>query len=130
MMAITCLICLTVSAIWTHTLLVRVEAYWQGGEFIRATGVSSNEIYNYWTWLSYYTFQDYVAEVENSEEGNAGDFFNRWLPERREQAQFLVTESTEAPPGESWEIIAEIPYQSILFSGRKVYVVKKQSQAP
>ena len=49
----------------------------------------------------------------------------RWLTEQREQAQYWVTETREAPGEEQWAVLKEIPYRDILLRERRVYVVRR-----
>lgn len=118
-----CLAMLVASAMWTRGLLESSEAYWQAGEFLRSTGVQSDWIFGSWTWVSYYRFQDYVAEA--GDRISVSDFSDVWLREQAEHAQFLITRSLDPPANERWEVLKELAYEDVLFRERRVYVVRR-----
>jgi len=127
--AIACLamLMLVASAMWTRGLVAVEEALWQGCEFVRSTGMQPKRIYGSGTWICYYRFQDYVAEVGDPTL-YVSDLFVRWLPEQRAQREFWITISPDALADEKWEVLDEIPYRDILLRERRVYVVRRQNK--
>lgn len=120
------LVMLVASAMWTRGLLEIQEAYWQGAESVRTAGVHPNQIFGTWTWVSYYRFDEYMAEVRGREMDSVADYFYRWLPEQQEHAQFWIRESVDAPADEKWEVLKEMAYQDTLLREKRVYVVRRE----
>jgi hypothetical protein len=129
--AIACMIILLVSALWTRSLLASSEAFWQGGEYLRSRGIQTNQIYTSWTWVCYYRFQDYVAEIGEQKlvSSLTTDLFAQWLPEQQKKSPFWVTDSLNKPADEKWQVLKEIPYRDIRFREQRVYVVKKERES-
>lgn len=114
-------------AIWVRGILVYQEARWTAAELIRESGIAPLQIYGSWTWNSYYTFQDYLREIDYQTVDDFTDYFDHWLPERERRAEFLVRLSATAPEGENWRIIGEVPFRDILFRRRSAYAVQRLS---
>ncbi|PIU60481.1 MAG: hypothetical protein COS85_23900, partial [Armatimonadetes bacterium CG07_land_8_20_14_0_80_59_28] len=119
---------LVVSAMWVRGLLEAEEAQWLGGEHLRTQGISPQRIHGSRTWDCYYgAFNEYLAEVGTVDPHVlVDDFFSRFIPGRIHQADYLVTQLTYSPDGERWSIVEDIPYRSMLFHERHVYVAKRQ----
>jgi hypothetical protein len=125
-----CLVVLVVTAMWTRGLLSFSEACWQGGEYALSTGAQPNEVYGCWSWVCYYRFDDYVAQVPNPTPLALNDYSLRWLPEQRERARFWVTETPDAPSGEQWQVLKEIPYQGMLLRKGHLFVIRREIKGP
>ena len=123
-----CLAMLVVSAMWTRGLLAFSEACWQGGEFALSTGAQPNEVYGCWSWVCYYRFDNYVAQVPHPTPESLEEYSSRWLPEQRERARFWITETVDAPSDEQWQVLKEIPYRDILLREGRLYVVRRESK--
>ena len=121
-----CLVLLVISALWTRGLLEYFEAYWQGGEYLLATGVPAEQVSGSWTWVGHYRFNDFVAEVPDPDLESEHNFFSHWLPEQKERAQYWVTETLDLPAGERWEVLKEIPYRDALLRTRYVYAIRRE----
>ena len=117
---------LGVSAMWTRGILEREEALWSGAEALRREGIAPQQIYGYWTWNGYYTFQDYLADIGNRTLGDISDYFERWVPERMRNAQFVLADGLNKPNDRTMEVIKEIPYRNALFEERRVFVLKRK----
>jgi 4-amino-4-deoxy-L-arabinose transferase-like glycosyltransferase len=130
---VTIVLCLAIAltaALWTRGLLAREEAMWSAAESLRASGVPSERIYARWTWVSYYGFQDYVAEVGDRKLDDLSDLFNRWFPARYANAEYVVVDSTAHPHPRRGKVVAEVPYRGFLLDDRRVYVVKLPKRGP
>ena len=127
--AIACVAMLAVSAVRTRGELARAEAMWTAAELVRCSGVEPSNIYGYWTWMCYYAFEEYSTDTAHRELYSVSDFWDRWLPERRERAQFLVTESPKPPVGEKWELAMKTHYELMPFWEKPVYVFRRTSRS-
>jgi hypothetical protein len=125
-LVIACLVMLGVSAMWTRGILEREEALWAGAEALRREGIAPQRIYGYWTWNGYYSFQDYLADIGNRTLGEIRDYFERWVPEREQSAQFVLADGLNRPNDRTMEVIKEIPYRNALFEQRRVFVLKRK----
>jgi 4-amino-4-deoxy-L-arabinose transferase-like glycosyltransferase len=123
-----CTLILLVSATLTRGLLAREEAYWHGAEFIREQGVATDQIYSTWTWVSYYSFDDFINQSTTPYLDIEGLFY-WWLPARQKQAAYWITENATPPPGEKWQVLAEFSYQDFLLQDRKLYAIKRSFMA-
>jgi Dolichyl-phosphate-mannose-protein mannosyltransferase len=125
-----CLVMVIACAMWTRGLLEKAEASWSAGEFVRKSGVQSNQVYGSWVWNCYYgAFNDYLAEIDDREldrNSFTSDFF-LWRLERKKQAQFLILDSPIAPADERWNVVTEIPYRSFLLQARRLYAVRRET---
>jgi len=130
-MVMVCLAMLVTSAVWTRGLMVKEEAEWTAAESIRAAGIEPKYIFGYWVWNMYHgAADDYMAEIGDSAlQASTDDFWLRFLPQRREQAQFLTVASVPPPSNEKWELIKEVPYTDSLFRLKHIYVVKRGTHA-
>jgi hypothetical protein len=126
-MAMVCLAMLVTSAVWTRGLLVAAEAAWITAESIRAAGVEPKHIDGSWEWNMYRgAIDDYMAEIGDATLLDSNeDFWLRFYPQRREQAQFLTVASARPPGNEKWELVKEVPYRDTLFRLKHLYVVKR-----
>ena len=133
---LTCLVALSVSAMWTRSSLDACEAYWNAAELLRNKGVEARQIYGSWTWNCYHFFDDYLADFDPQSRDRMGDFSTRWLPKRRDRAEYLVvscheppsrwiTAIDEKPSYKEWEIVARIPYKDFFFREKNALVIKK-----
>jgi len=131
-MAMVCLAVLAISAVWTRGLMAAAEAAWMAAESIRTAGVEPKHISGFWLWDRYHgADDDYMAEIGDSTVlDSTADFWLRFVPQRREQAQFLVVTSVRPPGNEKWELIKEVPYTDSLFRQQHIYVVKRGTHAP
>jgi len=125
-LVIACLVMLGVSAMWTRGILEREEALWSGAEALRREGIAPQQIYGYWTWNGYYTFQDYLADIGNRTLGDISDYFERWVPERARNAHFVLADGLNKPNDRTMEVIKQIPYRNALFEERRVFVLKRK----
>jgi hypothetical protein len=136
---LTCLVAFSVSAMWTRSSLEACEAYWQAAELIRNKGVEARQIYGSWMWNCYYGFDDYLADVNSGGRNRMTDFSTRWLPERRDKAEYLVVSYQESPSRwitaideksvyKKWEIVAREPYKGFFFQEKNALVIKKPPQ--
>jgi hypothetical protein len=130
-MAMVCLAMLVTSAVWTRGLLAAAEAAWTAAESIYTAGVEPKRIFGAWVWNMYHgAADDYMAEIGDSTlQDSTADFWLRFLPQRREQAQFLVVASADLPSNEKWELIKEVPYTDSLFRLKHIYVVQRGPHA-
>jgi hypothetical protein len=128
-MAIVCLAMLVTSAVWTRGLMAAAEAKWMAAESIRAGGVEPRHIFGSPEWNLYHgAFDDYMVEIGDSTLGHSTqDFWRRWYPQRRKQAQFLIVNSARPPVNEKWESVREVPYTDSLFRQKHIHVVKRES---
>jgi Dolichyl-phosphate-mannose-protein mannosyltransferase len=126
-LALTSLVLALTAALWTRGWLEHDEAWWTAAESARATGVEPSEIFGWWVWVFYYSFGDYLVDIGNRTPDSRDDLWHRWLPERYNQAKFIVTERPTAPSGEEWEVVREIPYRTMLFQVKRVRLVKRLS---
>ncbi|NWJ97889.1 MAG: glycosyltransferase family 39 protein [Chloroflexi bacterium] len=124
-LVVICLLLLLVSSAWTRGRLAEVEAFWKGGEYLRAIGVAPREISSFWTWYCYYSFEEYLTET-NYRKLDAADLYFRWLPERFKESHFLITKATNPPSGEEWEVLLELTYQGAFFEEQHLLVVKRE----
>jgi Dolichyl-phosphate-mannose-protein mannosyltransferase len=131
-MAMVCLAMLVTSAVWTRGLLVKEEAEWMAAESVRAAGIEPKHIFGNWVWNMYHgATDDYMAEIGDSTPlASNDDLWLRFLPQRREQAQFLTVASVHPPSNEKWELIKEVPYRDSLFRLKHIYVVKRETRVP
>jgi hypothetical protein len=125
-----CLIMLIVSVCWTHGLLAEKEAYWSASNLALSLTNDSRQVATIWTWASYHNFEDYI-EYEatiNSKPTGFDDLFSRWLPARRQKAQYVVTNQPTAPLNEKWQkVVAEFSYSDFLFQPRKIWLIFKST---
>ena len=112
-----------VGALWTRGLLEANEAEWRGAEMVRLAGVAPDQVYGPWTWNAYYGFDDYLAEAGGRADFH--DFFDRWLKEKRKRAVYFVSHARQVPPGETWQIVAELPMQDFTLREQRVYVIRR-----
>src|SRR5262249_30102114 len=124
-LALSSLILALTAALWTRGLLERSEAWWTAAESARIAGVEPSAIFGSWEWIAYYTFADYLVDIGYRTPDSNNDLWHRWLPERYQQARFIVTERPTAPSGEKWEVVLEVPYRTILFQVERVCLVKR-----
>ena len=122
--AVGCLLLLLLSATWTRGLLSAEETYWRASESVRLSGVSPDLVFSRWTWICYYSFDEYLKTRDNTRDIDFGDIFTKWLPERRKQTQYLITEETNPPPGENWQLMQQFNYQNIIFQNKTIRVIK------
>jgi hypothetical protein len=78
-----------------------------------------------WLWNSYHgAFDRYAAEINyRADRDTFGGYFDWWLPRQKAQAVFRVT--PHSPVGDSWAILAEIPYWRTPLHKGRLYVVAK-----
>ena len=129
-MAVALVVMLIGSAMWTRGVLAAAEATWQGAELVRATGVEPARIYGSAEWNSYYggAFEEWLSQIGDPKLENQLDFWRRYLPERRERAEFLVLR--EMPVHQQGEVVAVVPYRDSFFREKHIYVLRKMSGAP
>jgi 4-amino-4-deoxy-L-arabinose transferase-like glycosyltransferase len=120
-----CLVMLLLSAAWTRGLLADDEASWQAAEKLVRQGVSPQEICAKWPWVSYYRFNEFLAEGGYPSAAGVKRFFEEWWPKRREEARFWITPDRNDPPGEHWRIVEETPYRGMIGKMRRVYVKER-----
>src|SRR5262249_31208064 len=114
------------SSMWTRGILEREEAYWAGAEALRRSGVAPRRIYGKWTWITYHGFQDYLAEINYRTVVDTADYFGRWLPERRQSAEFVLADGPIQGRHKTWETVREIPYRNGLLEEQRVFVFKRK----
>jgi hypothetical protein len=129
-MAVALVVMLVGSSMWTRGLLEVAEATWKGAELVRATGVERTRIYGSAGWNRYYggAFEEWLSQIGDPKLENQLDFWRRYLPERRERAQFLVLR--DMPAQQQGEIVAVVPYRDGFFREKHIYVLRKMSGAP
>ncbi len=125
--AIACLIMLTLSSLWTRGRIEREEAGWKGAQSLLEAGVPRADIFGLYPWNCYHGLcDDYLREVGDANIESFADFWSRFYPERRQQATFVIVD-TPVTQREHWTVIAEIPYRTMLWQERRMYVVKRTS---
>jgi len=123
-----CLIMLGASLLWSRGLLEQEEAVWKGGQALLAAGAQPAEIFGSHAWNCYHgkIVDDYLAALGDAKLESTKDFWSRWYPERWKRARFLITDSSVAPKGEEWKVVARIPYRGMLLGEERVCVMERE----
>ncbi len=142
--AVSCLVMLAVSAIWTRGLLQEEEAQWTVADrVVRETGAKPEQVFGSWAWNCYHgAFEDYLKDIDHKpvygtlQEGFSGlkDFFVRYLDgERLPNARYVVKTAPVADghSGGAAENTAkganQVPFRDQLFRKQIAYV---ETRAP
>lgn len=129
LLAISFLLILAASAVWTRGLLAEKEAFWRAGESLRTAGISPKEINASWEWNCYQgAFDEYVAEVRDQKFTTIDDFFLRWQREREAEASYLILREPALPPtdNEEWEALGNFSFRDGFSKERYVGIWRKK----
>ena len=123
-----CVASLAGTAVWTREDLCRNQAVWTLAERVHASGVPTASIYAGWEWAAYYHFEDYARSVRPQPNTTFSDFFERWVAQRRRQAEYLIVHDPRPPAGEVWRIVDRYQYLSVFSRGTETFYAVKREQ--
>jgi 4-amino-4-deoxy-L-arabinose transferase-like glycosyltransferase len=118
------------SLVWTRGILAYQEARWSAAESARLSGISPAEIYGPWTWIFYYRFPEYLADIEyRVPYDESKSMFDEWLPKQESRAQYHVIVSRNPLAVDEWEVTADVAFRDILFRTSHAYLARRRAGA-
>jgi hypothetical protein len=122
-----CVALLIGAAVWTREDLAKDEAIWTLAAGLKAEGVPPERIYADWQWLFYWKFDDLVRAGKATGRTSYSDLYDHWLSENRAAADYWIVHDPHAPPGETWQPVAQASYFSVYARRRETfYAIKRQ----
>ena len=120
------LVVLMGSVVWTRGILAYQDARWQAAESARLSGISPAMVYGPWTWIFYYRFPEFLADIQHRVPDNQSQsMFGEWLPAQKQRAQYHVIVSRTPLPSNLWEVKRDVPFRDIAFRRSHAYLVRR-----
>jgi hypothetical protein len=130
--AVSCLLMLSVSSLWSRANLANAEANWQAAEIARSAGAASQQIGGNMTWSCYHgAFDDWIAQVGGWQvAGRYGrakrlETFFDFLNKRYDHAEYVITSSLRDPPANGWRLLRRVEYKDKWLRQRSIYLLMR-----
>ena len=112
-----------ITAMITRFFQAEQAAEWEASNYTLTLGATPLKVFGPWGWYSSYNYADYKSH--NPNKANNGYISDVWLPQRKSEANYLITNYKEELTENGWQVIKTISYSDPLFQNRLVYVLKR-----